>query len=165
MVARRITLDRFRKEIGALPGALHGAAMRGLRKGAERGVEIIREEIEACSPFPPIDTKRMIDSAGWKPTATGVALFVDAPHAVYMEEGTRPHMPPVQPLAEWAARKFGLESVREARSVGYAIALKIAADGTKPRRFFRRAMRRTLNDVMPGAIRRELRALARRRGG
>lgn len=164
MVARRITLERYREELGKLPGALHGAAMTGLRKGAARGVEIIREEIEASSPFPPIDTERMIDSAGWKGTATGVELFVDAPHAVYMEEGTRPHFPPIQPLAEWAARKFGLETEREARSVAFAVATKIAADGIAPRRFFRRAMRRITQDVLPGAIRRELRLLERRRG-
>ena len=52
------------------------------------------------------------------------------PHALHLELGTKPHMPPIEPLVDWAKAKFGL-SDREARSVGYAVALKIKAEGTE----------------------------------
>jgi len=51
-------------------------------------------------------------------------------HAVPVELGTRPHFPPVQPLADWAQHKLGL-SPAEARGVGFVIARKIARTGTK----------------------------------
>ncbi len=60
------------------------------------------------------------------------------PHAVPVELGTKPHMPPVQPLADWARHKLGVEP-GEARSVGYRIARKIAVKGTQGAHMFSRA--------------------------
>lgn len=51
-------------------------------------------------------------------------------HVLFVELGTKPHMPPVAPLVDWAKSKFGL-SDKEAKRVGYAVALKIKAHGTE----------------------------------
>ncbi len=59
-------------------------------------------------------------------------------HAVPVEVGTKPHFPPVQPLADWAEHKLGL-SHNEAGHVGYLIARKIAAKGTQGAHMFERA--------------------------
>jgi len=60
-------------------------------------------------------------------------------HAVPVELGTKPHMPPVQPLVEWAAHKFNL-GPDEAERAGFLIARKIAAKGTKGAFMFKKAM-------------------------
>lgn len=51
-------------------------------------------------------------------------------YAEPVELGTRPHMPPVQPLIDWARVKLGVTG-DEARGVGFAVARKIAAEGTE----------------------------------
>jgi len=51
-------------------------------------------------------------------------------HGEPVEYGTRPHFPPIAPLQHWVERKLGLEG-KEARSVAFAIALKIAKEGTE----------------------------------
>lgn len=57
-----------------------------------------------------------------------------AKHAVFVHDGTSPHMPPVDAIAAWAQRKLGLDA-DEARSVGFAIALHIKENGTKANPF------------------------------
>jgi len=50
----------------------------------------------------------------------------------HVEYGTRPHWPPIAPLAYWAARKFGYPvGSSEAKRAGYLIARKISRVGTK----------------------------------
>ncbi|WP_287365113.1 HK97 gp10 family phage protein [Thauera sp.] len=51
-------------------------------------------------------------------------------YAVAVELGTKPHMPPVEPLINWARQKLGV-SGKQAESAGWAIAKSIAARGTK----------------------------------
>jgi hypothetical protein len=57
-----------------------------------------------------------------------------------VEMGRRPGraMPPVGPIALWAQRILGVPE-NESRSVGFAIARKIAVKGTKGARMFERA--------------------------
>lgn len=52
------------------------------------------------------------------------------PYAEYVELGTKPHFPPLQPLQDWAMAKLGV-SEEEAPSVAFLIARKIARVGTK----------------------------------
>ena len=58
------------------------------------------------------------------------------PHIAAVELGTRPHRPPVQPLADWAKLKFGADDA-EATRIGHAVAAKIAARGTEGAFMFR----------------------------
>lgn len=59
-------------------------------------------------------------------------------YAIPVELGTRPHFPPVQPLAEWAEAKLGVPR-DESREVGFLIARKISRKGTKGAFMFTRA--------------------------
>lgn len=58
-------------------------------------------------------------------------------HAVPVELGTKPHMPPIQPLADWAQHKLGVGD-NEAYRVGRAIAFKISRKGTEGAHMFER---------------------------
>jgi len=55
-------------------------------------------------------------------------------YARYMEEGTRPHFPPVSALKGWAKRVLGNENL------AYVVAKKIAQRGTKGRFYFKGAL-------------------------
>lgn len=61
-------------------------------------------------------------------------------YAVPIEIGSKPHMPPVQPLADWAQMKLGIPPA-EASGVGFAIARKIAKKGTEGSHAFERAFK------------------------
>lgn len=59
-------------------------------------------------------------------------------YAVPVEEGTRPHMPPVAPLQDWAEHVLGVAPA-DSLAVAWAIARKIAARGTEGAHMFERA--------------------------
>ena len=61
------------------------------------------------------------------------------PYAPAVEDGSRPHFPPIAPLADCARRKLGV-SEAEANSVGFLIARKIARVGTEGAFMFRDAL-------------------------
>lgn len=72
----------------------------------------------------------------------GAAVVNDSPVALYLEEGTRPHRPPLWPIARWLMRKEGIGAggVRELSDLppelvaaARSIADKIEREGTPPR--------------------------------
>lgn len=65
-------------------------------------------------------------------TVVGTSLS----YAVPVELGTKPHFPPIQPLAEWAEVVLGLDG-EAARSAAFAIAHKISRKGTEGKFMFR----------------------------
>lgn len=50
-------------------------------------------------------------------------------YALPVELGSRPHRPPIEPLADWVRRKLG-KPADEARGIAFGIAAKIAQHGT-----------------------------------
>lgn len=62
-------------------------------------------------------------------------------HAIFIEEGTRPHFPPVAPLERWATRKLG------SSGLGFVVARKIAREGTKAQPFMSPAAEQSLPKV------------------
>ncbi|MCK5609013.1 hypothetical protein KAR91_44475 [Candidatus Pacearchaeota archaeon] len=64
---------------------------------------------------------------------------VQVSYAVYIEYGTSPHMPPVEPLKKWAKRKLRLNE-KKAQSAAWAIAVKIKKEGTEPNPYLRPAI-------------------------
>lgn len=164
-VGRFITFERFAKELESLPVDMAAAVRRGVRTGLKKGEQVVKDEILATNvgnSGPPVDTTAMIESVRSAPTENGGKLWMDSPHAIYMEEGTRPHFPPIAPLYEWVKRKITSDPVR-ARGIAFAVQRKIGEQGLAPRRYFRRAWKRIQRDVIPGEIRRELRNLKQRR--
>jgi hypothetical protein len=62
-------------------------------------------------------------------------------HNSFVEYGTEPHFPPIEPLVRWAHLKLGLGD-KEAKKAAWGIAKTIAKEGTEPRSFFRDALDR-----------------------
>lgn len=68
------------------------------------------------------------------------ALVCDAPYAVAVEVGSRPHWMPIEPLVKWVQVKLGISDQNEAYRVAGAIQKKIATEGTKPTWFMMRLL-------------------------
>ena len=61
-----------------------------------------------------------------------------APYAIFVHEGTKPHMPPIDAIMPWAKKK-GINP--------WAVAMSIKKKGTKPNPFLQRAVDKTEADV------------------
>lgn len=72
--------------------------------------------------------------------ADGVIGVVGSPlnYAEYVELGTRPHFPPIEPLIDWVKTK-GIATDEEAEQIAYRIARAIAVRGTLAVGMFNRA--------------------------
>lgn len=162
MGVRRVSMEQFAHAIGELPKELEGAVVRGLQSAGYRGVGAVVEAINSPNPVdgtpPAVDEGTLMRSVSFEPSATGGRIVVDAPHASYMDLGTRPFWPPFQPLFDWAKRKFGA-SDSEARRIAFLVRRKIATYGLKPRHFMMRAMFVIGGKIVFQEIERELKAM------
>jgi hypothetical protein len=64
------------------------------------GAEVVAKKV-------PVDVGSLKTSIHAIETPDGAELLADAPHAAVVETGTRPHMPPLQPLIDWVRRHRG----------------------------------------------------------
>ncbi|HRV02399.1 MAG TPA: hypothetical protein P5539_11965 [Mesotoga sp.] len=92
---------------------------------------IVTHELAHEKSFEIVKTKGGQLTTSWYLTNT-------APHAPYVERGTRPHYPPLRALIDFVVRKHGL-SEREAWPVAVEIQKTIGTKGTKPYPFMRPA--------------------------
>ena len=70
-------------------------------------------------------------------------------YAAYVEYGRRAgRMPPPDEIAAWVYKKFHLQDWKEAGSIGWAMARKIARQGTQPHPFFAPAVKKNLNKIL-----------------
>lgn len=146
MTTKRVTVRQFNAIVRHMPADIEHALVRGLR-GAAHVLE--RNVVEQITEMKAVDTNALRGSVHTVPYSDGAKVEVTAPHATIIEEGSRPHMPPVAPLEAWAQR-HGMEP-----GAGWAIAKKIAERGTPPRRYFRAAVGKAVPD-MAKEIAREL---------
>jgi hypothetical protein len=154
MPTRTVTLDQFIKEVGQLPDTLGEAVERGLRSAAARGVSVVVGEIEAVKA---VNTGALKQSVNYKPIKGGGEINVDAPHAGFVEYGRRPgKFPPPGPIYEWVIRKGLASDETQAKQITFAIQREIATFGIKPRRYFARAMKKIVKDVLPTEVKREV---------
>lgn len=150
-----ITVDQFAGQLRTLFFPTVVAAMeKGLADGAR---EIKRETERIIRAEDLIYTGWLEGSTYVKPILGGAEVGVSAPHAKWVEHGTRPFSPPLQPLAIWAMMKLGLDA-DAAYGVAVGIRTKFAREGIKPRHFFRRAIINSMPDVKRKVERRVLRA-------
>ena len=68
-------------------------------------------------------------------------VAVGEKYGLYVEKGTRPHMPPVAPLERWAQTKLGK------KGLGFVIARRIAREGTRPKPFAEPGYKKSLRFV------------------
>ncbi|MBF0416992.1 MAG: HK97 gp10 family phage protein [Magnetococcales bacterium] len=73
---------------------------------------------------------------------SGITLGMGSPlnYAVPVELGTKPHMPPLQPLIDWVKLKLGIRDPEERETVAQKIRWKIYRHGTPGHRMFLRAL-------------------------
>lgn len=83
-----------------------GAVRRALRSAARRGVTVVKEEV-------PVAFGEIRESVH----AEGSKVVVDAPHARPVNDGSRPHMPPLAPLIRWVKLR-GMQGLVSKRARG-----------------------------------------------
>ncbi|PWR17677.1 hypothetical protein DKG74_20530 [Zavarzinia aquatilis] len=155
----------------ALVTAIHHNA-EAIAAAFERAPEIVREEIEAGVYEASLLLERLVvektptsgagtlrESIGALPVVftgaaweggVGTALAYAAP----VEEGSKPHMPPLAPLMDWVKRRLGV-APDEIEGVAQAIAWKIFHEGTKAHHMFRdgfRAGEPQVREILAGRI-------------
>ena len=70
-------------------------------------------------------------------------------YAYFVEYGRRAgRMPPPDELAQWAYKKFQLHDRKEARAAGWAMAIRIAKEGTQPHPFFAPAIDKNRSKII-----------------
>lgn len=162
MATHRVDLSGFANQLGQLPNKLETAIVRGLRSAAMRGVHATVANIgtrnDRTGAPPAVDEGTLMRSVSSHSILKGAMITVDAPHAAFMEYGTRPHTPPLQPLVDWAKRKFGVDEKR-AKAIAWAVRGKIKKVGTKPRHYMRRTVVELRFKIVPEEVERELLAL------
>lgn len=62
------------------------------------------------------------------------------PSALFLELGTKAHMPPIEALVPWVKAVLGIVDPKEVRNVAFLVARKIARTGTKAQRPAERAI-------------------------
>ena len=92
------------------------------------------------SAYAPVDTGKLSRSVKIEKRRSmggglsGVAVVVRSPYGLFVNEGTRPHFPPVSALTGWASR-HGMNP--------YAVAVGISKRGTRAQPFFDKALKET----------------------
>ena len=145
----KITLDKFAKRCERLGGDLEQAALRGIRSAGERMVGVVVEKIgqpnrEEGVEHGANDNGELSGSVRCDHLPDGALVSVKAPHAAWLEFGTRPH--PVsnegfQALMDWAYRKGLADSEEEAERFAFLLRESINAYGMQPRHYMARAVR------------------------
>lgn len=100
---------------------------------------LLEREVRDRTPTSGAGTLR--DSIGALPIVIGASEVVgevgtSLSYAQPVESGSKPHRPPVEPIAEWVRRKLG-KRPEEAKSIAWAIAGKIAKEGSPGAFMFR----------------------------
>lgn len=116
------------------------AALVGLQEAAQDIVADAKENLKRDGGV----VTGLLRSSGnaWKKGNEVFAGFFDTTnsssgYALYHEFGRRSgKMPPPDVLTAWAYKKFHLKDWKLARSMGWAWAVKIAREGTRPHPFF-----------------------------
>ena len=139
-------LDRVLKSLEKADKATVEAAMVGME---EVGMEIIEDAKDNLRENGSIITG-LLRAAG-RTIRKGIELTVgffdttnrNSGYALYVEYGRRAgKMPPPDELAAWAYKKFHLQDWPVANSMGWALARRIAAQGTEPHPFFNPAVKK-----------------------
>lgn len=137
-------LDQLRRNLAKADKVVVEATMAGL---TEAGAEIIADAKENLRSNGSVVTG-LLRAAG-RVIRKGLELTVgffdttnrNSGYALYVEYGRRAgKMPPPDELAAWAYKKHHLKDWKVARALGWAMAIKIAAQGTRPHPFFEPAV-------------------------
>lgn len=139
------SLGEFQRALARDVTAFERGLRSALRKTANRGARVIQKEA-------PVDLGGLRNSITAVHTPATSYIRVSSPITKIILRGSRPHMPPVEPLIGWVTRR-GFASGVEAEKLAWAIARHIAQHGTRPNPFIDRAMPR-VHEIADVEIRR-----------
>lgn len=158
MASRSVKLEDFGARLIGDTRRESAAIRRGMREAA-----FVSEIIVSVKT--PVDEGAT--RAAWRTVITedGAEVVNDSPVVLFLENGTRPHRPPLLPIVRWLARKTGagsaIQSIDDAppeiRARAIAIADKIEERGTPAIRM----VDSSYDDMQTHARRRVERALAK----
>lgn len=97
---KRIKMDLRAKQRGA---------EEAVRKTARDGVKVVRDQV-------PVAFSELSDSIHAGSALNGAYIIADAPHAAAVENGSRPHTPPLEPLIRWVKLR-GMQGLRSASAL------------------------------------------------
>lgn len=126
--------------------AVQLGVQNGLAIAGARGEQLVKQTI--ASPYlgrgPAIATGNLVNSIVFIQLRdiSRVEIKSNAPaetYADYVESGTGPHFPPPSALLLWVKKKFSVSNEKQALSIAFAIARKIARRGTSAFGMFARA--------------------------
>jgi len=134
--------------------ALPGGISRALKKSAKA----VEEEVKPLTPVNLGDLKRNIKSSATKTEARVGVRGTPRKYAPYVEFGTRPHWPPLEPILRWVTQKargkgfrgaFGIQRRGQKRQAQLYAAARgvqaaIAKHGTKGAHMFERGLEAAL---------------------
>lgn len=137
-------LDALQRGLAQAPDA----TQRELLAAMTQGTLLVEREVKDGMPRVSGMTAASISSDAFS-SAVGVIGTVGSsqPSALFVELGTKPHMPPVAALIPWVRAVLGV-SEKRAPSVAFLVARKIARKGTKAQKHFERAALATEGQVL-----------------
>ncbi len=146
-------LDQLLRNIDKAEKELHREAMKGLEKA---GLEIIADAQQNLRDNGSVVTGLLRQSGKVQKVDEenlDVGFFDSqnrqSGYAYFVEYGRRAgRMPPPDELGQWAYKKFQLHDRKAARAAGWAMAMKIAKEGTRPHPFFMPALDKNKNKII-----------------
>ena len=145
-------VDELLKALAKCDREIVEEAMQGIEAGASDLIADAKENLRDNSSVVTgllrksgrVERKKDDITAGFFDTTnrnSGYALFV--------EYGRRAgKMPPPDEIGAWVYKKFHLNDWKVANSLGWAIAKKIAREGTQPHPFFGPAVKKNQNKII-----------------
>lgn len=149
-VTRTIHIRDLGKYERQLARTLPDVAKRVNQQGAKRAVQILQRTVREVRPYPPIDSKRYINSFEIQRAPKDAVVVTNTrSYAGVIEEGRRAgaRQPPTSALVGWVQRKLGVPAKR-ARGVAFAVARKIAKHGIKAKKVIATALPEISRDFL-----------------
>ena len=144
-----VKVGRFTERIERFPAALR----RGIERGLVRSTALLRRAVETnirtpLGAKPPavafgVLANSVTAEVSQERTRAVGRVFVKPPvdrYGLFVEFGTQPHRPPLNPLISWARVKFNMTDPKKIRATAHAVQGKIAKRGTRGHFMFTRAI-------------------------
>lgn len=141
-ITRNIAVRDLGKYERQLAKQLPDVAKRVNRDTAKKAIGILQKTARAVRPYPPIDTKRYINSFEIQRAPQDTVVVTNRRgYAGVIEDGRRAgaRQPPVSALKGWVRRKFGV-SPQRALGIAFAVARNIGKRGIKAKKVVTSAM-------------------------
>lgn len=131
MAIYHVSLSELPNVVRSAALAKRDATLKAMRTSVRvHGPRIAIEEVRRSKPRPPFNTGYYQRAFKSQDLPNGVLFFNQASYAGVIEGGRRAgaRMPPVSVIARWVTQK-GIARGKEARSIAFVIARKIAKQG------------------------------------